>query len=53
MRRVVFFLVAAAIAIALIPAAPKDLRYVPQLTAGAYLVLALASAVDAASRARD
>ena len=46
MRRFVFFLIGCGIALALAPAAPADLRYVPEVVAVTYLVLALAAGAE-------
>jgi hypothetical protein len=44
--RALFFLAAATLAAVLIPATPSDLRWVPELVAVTYLVLAVASYFD-------
>jgi hypothetical protein len=51
-RRSVVFLVFAAMCFALIPAAEPQFRWVCIVTGAAYVVLAIASALDAASRGR-
>ena len=45
-RRALFFLAAGFLAALLIPATPSDLRWVPEVVAVAYLVLAGASYLD-------
>ena len=52
-RRALFFAVAAVICLALVPVAEAEHRWVPEVTAGAYVVLALASFLDALSRHRS
>ena len=49
-RRLWFFLVAAVVCVALVPAAPHGLHWVPEVTAAAYVVLALLVALDSLSR---
>jgi len=44
--RALFFLAAATLVGVLIPATPSDLRWVPELLAATYLVLAVASYLD-------
>ena len=51
-RRIWFFLVAAVVAGALTPLAPTKFQWVPQATAGAYVLLAVLVALDAAGRRR-
>jgi hypothetical protein len=52
-RRAAFFLLAAALCAVMIPIAEADVRWVPELTAVTYVVLALASFLDFRSRRRD
>ena len=52
-RRITFFLVAAVVCLALIPLAPGEFNVVCEVTAGAYVLLALATALDQWSRRRD
>ena len=49
-RRLWFFLIAAVVCAALVPAAPSGLHWVPEVTAAAYVVLALVVALDSISR---
>jgi hypothetical protein len=51
-RRAVFFVLAAAIAALLIPVAEDKHRWVVEVVAVTYVVLAAASALDAWSRSR-
>jgi hypothetical protein len=51
-RRAVIFLVFAVICLALTPVAEAEFRWVSLGTGTAYIVLALASALDARSRGR-
>jgi hypothetical protein len=51
-RRGIFFLVAAGVCVLLIPIAESGLRFVPEWLAGIYVVLALASFLDAYSTTR-
>ena len=53
MRRALIFVVFAAICFALLPAAEPQFRWVCNTTGVTYLVLALASALDARSRAKQ
>ena len=52
-RRALFFVIAAVLCLALVPVAEPNLRWVPEVTAGAYVVLALLSFLDAVSRRRS
>jgi hypothetical protein len=52
-RRALFFLVAALVSLALVPAADTGHRWVVWATATAYLVLAVLSALDHRSRAHS
>jgi len=49
-RRLWFFLIAAVVCAALVPAAPSGLHWVPAVTAAAYVVLALLVLLDSISR---
>jgi hypothetical protein len=51
-RRSVFFAVAAAICLVLVPLSDRELRWVPIATAVAYGLFAVLSSLDAISRAR-
>ena len=51
-RRALFFAAAAVVCLALVPAAEREFRWVPELTAAAYVVLALLSFLDSISRGR-
>ena len=51
-RRAVFFALAAVVCVALVPVSDAGLRWVPQVVAVTYVVLALLSALDSISRAR-
>ena len=51
-RRSIVFLVFAAMSFTLLPAAEPEYRWVCVVTGTAYVVLAIASALDAASRGR-
>ena len=52
-RRALFFAIAAIVCDALVPVAEAEHRWVPEVTAGAYAVLALVSFLDFVSRARQ
>lgn len=45
-RRALFFVVAATMAALLIPVTEPELRYVPQIVAATYIILAAASYLD-------
>ena len=49
-RRVLFFAGAAVVSALLVPAAPRDFRWVCWVVAVTYIVLAVASALDSYSR---
>ncbi|MGI8661845.1 MAG: hypothetical protein ACR2LQ_01365 [Acidimicrobiales bacterium] len=51
-RRVAFFLFAAAVCFVLVPVADPELRWVPIFVGVVYIVLAVASALDARSRSK-
>ena len=51
-RRVTFFLLGALACLLLVPVAEAHLRWVPEVTAGAYVVLAALVALDVGSRRR-
>jgi hypothetical protein len=51
-RRALFFLVAALICVLLVPVAEQAHRWVAEVTAVGYVVLAAGSALDAWSRSR-
>jgi hypothetical protein len=52
-RRAIFFVGAALVVAALVPATDQELRYVPIALSALYLVLALGSWLDFRSRARS
>jgi hypothetical protein len=52
-RRAVFFVLSAVVCVALVPLAEPQHRWVPEVTAIVYVVLAVASALDAWSRSRS
>lgn len=52
-RRSVFFALAALVCAALVPLSDADLRWVPEVVAVTYVVLAVLSALDAFGRARQ
>ena len=52
-RRAVFFLLAALVCLGLIPFSASGLRWVPEVVAIVYVVLAVLSALDSISRARE
>lgn len=52
-RRALFFALSAIVCFALIPLAEPKHRWVPEVTAIVYIVLAIASALDAWSRSRS
>jgi hypothetical protein len=52
-RRAVFFIVSAVVCIALVPVSVPELRWVPEVVAVVYAVLAVLSALDFVSRSRD
>ena len=52
-RRIGFFAIAALACAVLTPAAPSDLRWVPEVMAVVYGVLALLTALEAWSTARE
>jgi hypothetical protein len=51
-RRPYFFAVAALVCVILVPLSTASLRWVPEVMAATYVVLALLSALDEYSRAR-
>ena len=52
-RRAVFFAISAVVCALLVPLAEDQHRWVPEVTAVVYVVLAIASALDAWSRSRS
>ena len=51
-KRLWFFLAAAVVCGLMVPLAPSDLRWVPEVTAATYVVLAVLIALDSISRHR-
>ena len=51
-RRLGFFLIGAAVCLALVPAALPEHRYVAMTASGTYFLLAVLSALEAAGRTR-
>ncbi len=51
-RRSAFFLVAAVVCVGMIPLSERDLRWVPEILAATYVVLAVLSFLDYESRRR-
>jgi hypothetical protein len=52
-RRAMFFVLAAIVCAALIPVTDDDFRWVPLATSIVYVILAIASLLDARSRRRS
>jgi hypothetical membrane protein len=52
-RRALFFMVAAAVCLVLVPVTPSDLRWFTLALAVVYVLLAIGSALDNWSRSRD
>jgi hypothetical protein len=52
-RRIIFFLVAAGVCVLLVPLAETKFRWVPIVTATAYVLLAGAVALEQRSKRRD
>lgn len=52
-RRALFFVLSAVVCVGLIPLAEAKHRWVPEVTAVVYVVLAVASFLDAWSRSRS
>jgi hypothetical protein len=51
-RRVTFFLIAAVLCVLLVPPTPPQFRWVAEVTAAAYVLLAVLVALDSFSRSR-